>query len=925
LPTPRLAAAELGPALEFRKQPRKIVEVERGFLWIDAEDFTDYGGWLLDTQFVYTMGSAYLIAASVGKPVEDATISVEIPRAGKHRLWVRAKNWLKEHSPGRFSALVNGHGSGHVLGAADSEDWLWESAGAFNLEEGPARIALRDLSGYYGRCDALILTTDLDYVPPADVQAIQRERARLTGLSLQPRSGGQFDVIVVGAGAAGSCAAIASARMGASTALVQNRPVLGGNASIELGVGVCGAGSSHPNARESGIIEEAGRIRARYECPKMTEPFRRLAKEEENLKVFFNQHVFGVDKRSDSEIAAVKAIDTLTGQITVYRAKMFIDCTGDGWVGYYAGADYRLGRESRDEFGEDLAPEKQDQITMSGCIMGRLSVSYRAEDTGRPATYRPPPWAAELPTGEEFGRNVRGFATGHWWLEHPGWIDDLWDPEKARDELLRITYGYWDYVKNGWPDREQASSYRLVYVPIVNAKRETRRLMGDYLLTQQDVQEARVFPDRISYGGWSLDVHHPEGVYSGREGPFDFNPRVPIYTIPYRCLYSRNIENLLFAGRDVSVTHVALGSVRVQGTLATLGQAAGTAAAMCVERVTTPRGIYRDHIHDLQQTLLKHDQYIPEIKNEDPRDLARSARVTASSTAHYELFDQRSVQLARDLHPLNMPRAVMFPMGAAGRLDAIHLWLASENDKATRVTMHVRQSETSEDFSAADDLDAASVVVAPGTKGFVKFELDQVPQQDYVWVWLEPTRGISWRLMESAPIGSCRAYGGTSSRPWHVVPGQYYAFYTEPSVAIETTNRPERVVNGVARIVGRETNMWASDPSEPLPQWIALDFETPQLINTVYLTFDTDLNAKWHTVAAPAPCVRDYELECFHGGRWISLATVKGNFQRRRVHRFADIAAAKLRLTAHATNGHPSARVFEIRAHHEARAKGATP
>ncbi|NQT16282.1 MAG: FAD-dependent oxidoreductase, partial [Planctomycetes bacterium] len=754
---------------ELRKPPREIRAVEKGFLWIDAEDFGDYGGWLLDTQFVHRMGSGYLIAAGVGTPVDDATVDVDVPQAGSYRLWVRAKNWLEEHSPGRFTVRVGGERSKQVFGAADTEAWLWQSAGPFQLSKGRTRIALEDLTGYYGRCDALILTTDTTYVPPNDVDQLQRERSRLTGLSLAPRLVDEFDVIVVGAGAAGGCAALASARSGAKTALIQNRPVLGGNASSELGVPICGASVSHPNARESGIIEEVGRIRARYGYPKMSEAFRIAAEGEENLSVFLNRHVFDVEMRDDRVIRGVKAIDTLAGTITEYRAKMFLDCTGDGWVGYYAGAEYHMGREGRDEFGESLAPAKPDGITMSGCLMGRLALSYRAEHMGTPTPYVAPPWAAKLPSAEKFGRSVRGIAGGNWWLEHPGDIDDLADPEKARDELIRISFGYWDYIKNAWPGREQAACYALTFVPITDAKRETRRLMGDYVLTQNDVQEGVVFGDRISYGGWSLDVHHPRGIFSGEEGPFDFNPRVPIYTIPLRCLYSKNVDNLLFAGRNASVSHVALGTVRVQGTLAALGQAAGTAAAMCLDRKTTPRDLYRQHIDELQQTLLKHDQYIPQLTNEDPRDLARTARVTASSTARYEPFGRPNLAPGRDTHPLNMPRAVMFPRGLGERFDAISLVLHSERAEPAEVTLHVRGASCPGDFSPGDDVAVAKAVVPPGRESLVEFPIDCAVGEPYVWIWLPPTDGIAWRLMDRAPVGSCRAYGGGDKRPWTVV------------------------------------------------------------------------------------------------------------------------------------------------------------
>jgi len=910
-----VAAAESSAVLDaLRTPPRTIAAADDGTLWIDAEDFADYGGWLLDTQFVHLMGSAYLMAAGIGTPVADAVVEFDLPRGCAYRLWVRARNWLPEYTPGTFALVVNDVRIDHVFGAAPSDEWLWESAGPIELPAGTTRMALHDLSGYYGRCDALVLTPDLDYTPPSRVEAIRVERSRLTGLSLEPRDAGSFSVIVVGAGAAGSVASLASARMGAKTALIQNRPVLGGNASIELGVSIDGAASSHPNARESGIIEEIGRIKARYGHAKMSEPFRIAAEAEPNLSIFLNQHVFAVDMADEAHIAAVRAVDTLTGRIATYRAEVFVDCTGDGWVGHFAGAEYRLGREARDEFGEDLAPESGDTLTMSGCLMGGLSVSYRAEDLGRPTPYEPPEWAAQLPPADEFGRTPRNIVTGEWWLEHRGTVDDLWHAEQARDELLRITFGYWNYIKNVWPDRQRAANLALTYVPIVDAKRESRRLVGDYILTQNDVLGGRVFEDRISYGGWPLDVHHPEGIFSGKEGPFHSNPRVPIYTIPFRCLYSVNVENLLFAGRDVSVTHMALGSVRVQGTLAALGQAAGTAAALCAQRDVTPRDIYTDSIAEFQQILLKHDQYIPEIANEDPLDLARSATASASSTCRFDRFSRGDVR-PTDEHPLNMPRAVMFPTGAVGQLDAIALLLKSERAESVEIVGHLREAAESGQFALSEDVAVATATVPPGAESWVRFEFRATPKTPYAWIWLPPCEGVSWRLMSKAPRGSCRAYGGDGR--WTLVESQYYAFYAEPFVGVETDCRPENVINGVTRIVDERSNLWASNPDEGMPQWLELDFGRPQTFNAIYLTFDTDLNAPHHTAPMPAECVRDYDLAYLDGERWHVLESIKDNFQRRRVHRFAAVSAARIRLVVHATNGDPSARVFEIRVYNE--------
>ncbi|NQT16300.1 MAG: FAD-dependent oxidoreductase, partial [Planctomycetes bacterium] len=419
-------------------------------------------------------------------------------------------------------------------------------------------------------------------------------------------------------------------------------------------------------------------------------------------------------------------------------------------------------------------------------------------------------------------------------------------------------------------------------------------------------------------GGWSLDVHHPRGIFSGEEGPFDFNPRVPIYTIPFRSLYSKNIDNLLFAGRNMSVTHVALGTVRVQGTLAAIGQAAGTAAAMCLEHGTTPRGLGKDHVHQLQQRLLRDDQFIPGIENEDPTDLARTATVTASSTARYEPFSRLDVEPGKDLHPLNMPRAMMFPRGLSDRFQSIALLLESERAEPVEVALHLREASATADFSSSEDLAVVRSVVPPGRESFVEFPVDCAIRKPYVWVWIKPAEGISWRLTPRGPQGACRAYGGGVGRPWTVVEGQYYAFTANPPLRIPAHFAPKHAINGVARIVGDATNLWASDAAEPMPQWIELELAAPSEVNTVYLTFDTDMNHRYRVPLVPQ-CVRDYELSCHNGDGWITLATETGNFQRRRVHRFETVATSKLRLTVHETNGAASARVFEIRAYHEPR------
>lgn len=901
------------PRKAFRKPPRDIAMIEDGYLWIDAEDFADYGGWTLDTQFVYLMGSGYLLATGVGTPVADATTEFELAEAGRYRVWVRSRNWIREHSPGTFRLLVNDAPLEPVFGAADSSEWVWEDGGWVSLPAGTVRLALRDLTGYYGRCDALVLTTDGNYRPPPDREGICAERARLTGLSLDPRDGGEYDVVVVGAGSAGVPAAVAAARMGARTALVQNRPVLGGNASDECGVPLNGAATHHRDARETGIAEEVARHRAHHGFRRYSAPFQMLCDAEPNLSVFLNKHVFDVEMADDRTIRAVQAVDTLTGAITVYRGTFFIDTTGDGWVGYYAKADYRLGREARDEFNESLAPEEADTQTMSGCLMGD-GLGFRATNIGREVPFVRPPWAREIDLIDSPGRRVRRVGGGEWWMEHPNDIDDLYRAEEARDKLITIAFSYFDYVKNKSSLREEARTYALSHIPHMNAKRESRRLVGDYILTQNDCEAGAVFPDRISYGGWPLDIHHPDGIFSGEAGSFWCNAHVPIHTIPYRILYSRNIENLLFAGRCASVTHIALGTVRVQSTLATLGQAAGTAAALCIERQTTPRGIYRNHIRDLQQILLKNDQTIPGIVNEDPADLARSATATASSTAEFVEFRRLDVKTGAR-HELAMGRGMVFPW-VHGRLDAIHVLATSTVDEARSLRLRLRSAADPAELSAAEDVAVAEATLGPRAIQWLRFEIGRDLPGPYAWFWIERSDGVHLSLMDSAPPRSARFYGGEGN--WTLVESQFYAFHTTPDLAVPVRFAPEMAINGIARKWDGKTNMWSSDPRQELPQWLELDFGRERAFTSVYLTFDTNLAPRVPTEACPPEAVRDYQVEVeTPDGGWRTVAEVRGNFLRRRIHRFPEVVSRRMRVNVLATNGVKEARIFEVRVYHE--------
>jgi len=616
----------------------------RGVVWVEAERFDDRGGWTADAQFIDQMGSPYLLAIGLGRPVKDAVTAVAVPRPGRYRLWARAKDWAPEHHPGRFQILVNATPAAATFGVSGKKGWLWEDGGVHELA-GKVELRLRDLTGYYGRCDAMLLTDDLDWTPPADVDAIAKLRERHGGVSRQVRTAGESDVVVIGGGLAGCTAAVAAARNGARVALIQNRPILGGNASTEIlvpPVGVWPHGMHRIedlDPRETGLVEEyrtEGNQRV-AEGQYYSKRLLRFVTQEPTLDLHLNTHATGVEMKDKQTIAAVLAVDVNTGQRLRFPAAIVIDCTGDAVVGAAAGAEFRHGKEPKSMYNEPWAPEKPSRHTMGN------GLKYYPRDAGRPVAFEAPPWAMKFPTCGDFapGRHPhipRGVAIGYqWMIELGGLRDTVADAEEIRDDLFRLIYGIWDHTKNHCPKlRDQAATLELGWVSYVAGKRENRRLIGDLVLTQNHIIEQKLFPDRVAYGGWSMDDHHSEGFFHRgaavripNRNQYKGHP----YSIPYRSLYSRNIANLMMAGRDISASHLALSNTRVMLTCAVMGHAAGTAAGLCIQRQTTPRGIYERHLETLQQRLLKEGAHIIALPNRDPRDLARQAKVMASSAS----------------------------------------------------------------------------------------------------------------------------------------------------------------------------------------------------------------------------------------------------------------------------------------------------
>lgn len=444
----------------------------------------------------------------------------------------------------------------------------------------------------------------------------------------------KVDFCVVGGGLAGVCAALSAARHGIKTALVQDRPVLGGNASSEMRVNISGADihNKKKNQRETGILEELRLENLKRNPSKNCYIFDTIlyekVKNEKNISLFLNTSCLDA-KVSGKKIKSVKCRQLTTEKYIEIEAKIFADCSGDAVLAPLSGAKYRVGREARSEFNEAIAVSKANRQTMG------MTCCFQAEDTGKPVTFVPPVWVYTYKTCKELPNNELEHCylnMGYWWIEMGGDMDSIRDTEKIKDELLKVVYGVWDHIKNYCKWKEKAKNWDLTWVQFLPAKRESRRYIGDFILTANDISDGKVFEDTVAYGGWPMDDHNSGGFMSKeyKKKPTIFHKVPMLYTVPYRILYSKNIENLMFAGRCVSVTHMALSSTRVMATCSIMGQAVGTAVSIAVKKNISPRQIGIKYIKELQQKLLADDCYLPGFKLDDSK-LMKGLKIGSSS------------------------------------------------------------------------------------------------------------------------------------------------------------------------------------------------------------------------------------------------------------------------------------------------------
>ncbi|MCB1845956.1 MAG: FAD-dependent oxidoreductase [Chromatiales bacterium] len=596
---------------------------------IEAEDFDDYGGWVLDSQFEREMGSPYLLAHGLGRPVADARTVISVDKEATYQVWVRAKDWVPGHHPGRFMLSVNGQRLDTVFGAND-RDWSWQSGGKLVLPRGEITLALHDLTGFEGRCDAIYLSAD-GSVPPNEVNEASRAwRKALRGLPEQPLDAGHYDLVVIGGGISGCAAALAAARQGLSVALVHDRPVLGGNASVEIGL--------MPRGTQGALLKELSARTGNGDLVALS-----LLEAEPTASVFLEHRVFNAI-REEARIVAIDAVQARGGHERRFTGKLFIDTSGVAMLGVLAGAETLFGREARSEFNESYAPETADDMHHGNTLF------FRTRMADHPVPFPEVPWATEVAKdyanlsgqlvqpGEEngpgpiananpatpefrFGRNADVFPATHFW-EYGQWLDPYTSGELVRDYLMRALYGTFWNVKQLKP--EEYANLEFEWMAHVAAQGEFRRYRGDYVLTENDIRHHTRFDDTLIANDGSFCIHcawEPgEGKYDFRLKDWIFDQRDrESYEIPFRCLYSANIDNLMMAGKHISVTHVAGSATKLMGNGAQHGVAVAAAATLCLKHGVTPRGLLAGHLDELKALVDSLTGCDHDLKSSPPR------------------------------------------------------------------------------------------------------------------------------------------------------------------------------------------------------------------------------------------------------------------------------------------------------------------
>jgi len=580
-----------------------IPAAKAGHVLVEAESFTTKGGWSTDQQFMDIMGSPYLIAHGLGRPVQDASTDISIPEKGRYYVYVRTFNWVSpwtdKTGPGLFRVNVGGKMLDKDLGG-EGKGWMWQYAGSVRLKKGMTSLSLCDLTGFDGRCDAVWLTTERGGIPPDSLPELDSFRRLHGALPSAPKDTLTYDFAVVGGGIAGICAAVSAARNGCRVALINDRHIAGGNNSSEVRVHLGGRIEIGRYPALGRMLREFGQEKFGNAAP--AENYKDEAKaalihSEPMITYYPGYRAISAEMDGD-RIESVKIRHIESAEELMIKAHVFSDCTGDGALGFMAGADWTLGRESIEDYGESLAPEKRDSLTMG------VSIQWYAEPRGHKTSF------PVFEYGMEFDDdNCERVLRGDWDWETGLDKDKIAKAEEIRDFGMLVVYSNWSYLKNRLGDPEYDDK-ELEWVAYIAGKRESRRLLGDHILTQNDIEDNIYYEDGSFTMSWHLDLHFIDPENSSKFPGMEFkaatrNNLIYPYDVPYRCLYSRNIRNLFMAGRNISVTHVALGSARLMRTTGMMGEVVGMAASLCRRHGAFPRDIYTSYLPDLQALMQK--------------------------------------------------------------------------------------------------------------------------------------------------------------------------------------------------------------------------------------------------------------------------------------------------------------------------------
>lgn len=730
------------------------------------------------------------------------------------------------------------------------------------------------------------------------------------------------DLIITGGGLSGVCAAITAARQGLNVVLVQDRPVLGGNASSEVRLWVLGATSHMGNnnrwSREGGVIDEL-LVENTFQNPEGNPIIFDMilldkVVREPNITLLLNTAVYEVEKDEPDTIRALKAFCSQNSTEYRLEAPLFCDASGDGIIGFLAGAAFRMGAENRDEFDEPMAPDEA-----YGELLGH-SLYFYSKDTGKPVKFTAPSFAMdvskEIPRFRNFKANEHGCQL--WWVEHGGRLDTVHDTERIKWELWRVVYGIWDHIKNSGKFAE-AENLTLEWVGMIPGKRESRRFEGDYMLSQRDLIEQRTHPDAVAYGGWSIDLHPADGVFSERSPCNQWHSK-GIFQIPYRTLYSRNIKNLFLTGRIISVSHVAFGATRVMATSAYTGQAVAVAASLCKEKQLRPGDIFeQEHMNALQKALMKTGQFIPGVTLDDEHDLAQQARITASSTLNFLSFDDDELTWK----PLTISAAQLLPLDS-GQVPTFTLVVKATAD--TTLDVELRISERNGGFTPDNTVARKTLAISKGEHEIILHFDVQLVEAGYVFLTFLKNPLLHLPYTEQRITGLLSVYNGVNKKvsnngfqrapkdsgvdnfefwcPQRRPEGQNIAVKLHEAIKLF---EPTNLQNGIDRPV-TGPNAWVADPADPEPM-LTLVWNQPKPIARIDLVFDTDSDHAMESVLMTHPervmpfCIRNYRIEDADGN---VIYRKEGNYQTRNSIVFAAPILTD-RLTVHMD--HPSENV----------------